>query len=80
MSERRVATPEDYARCFEGSPAGQVVYEDLVRRFAGLPYVRGGLEADRETCYRAGQNRVVNFILARINQANGVSDPNAEED
>jgi uncharacterized protein (DUF1330 family) len=62
---------EVYARIFDGTPEGQQILEELVARFGGNPYVRGGHEADRETAYRAGQNRVVNFILGRVNEANG---------
>lgn len=71
--------PEVYARVFDSLPEGKAVLEELIVRFGGNPYVRGGQEAERETNYRAGGNRVVSFIVARINQASGVTDPNAEE-
>lgn len=72
---------EVYARIFDGTPEGQQILEELVTRFGGNPYVRGGHEADRETCYRAGSNRVVNFILGRINTANGApADPGEDGD
>lgn len=73
MTEPQV-TPEMYARVFDSHHEGRLILEDLVKRFAGNPYVKGGQEADRETCYRAGQARVPNFILLQINVANGVSD------
>ncbi len=69
--------PSVYARVFEASAEGPLILEELVSRFGGNPYVRGGLEGDRETAYRAGRNAVVNFILSRINAANGV--PTTEE-
>ncbi len=69
---------EVYARIFDGTPEGQQILEELVARFGGNPYVRGGHEADRETAYRAGQNRVVNFILGRVNEANGASPTDAD--
>lgn len=72
MSDGKIG-PEVYARVFENHAEGRLILEDLVARFGSNPYVRGGHEADRETCYRAGSNRVVNFILGRINQANGAS-------
>lgn len=65
------ATPQDYQQLFEDMPQGRLILEDLVARFGGNPYVRGGVEASRETDYRAGQLRVVSFILDRINRANG---------
>ena len=70
--------PEVYARVFENHAEGAQVFEELVARFGGNPYVRGGHEADRETAYRAGQNRVVQFILGRINQAHG-AEPESDE-
>lgn len=66
--------PEIYARVFENHAEGAQILVDLVARFGGNPYVRGGQEADRETAYRAGQNRVVQFILGRINTAAGLPD------
>ncbi len=69
---------EVYSRIFDGTPEGQQILEELVARFGGNPYVRGGHEADRETAYRAGQNRVVNFILGRVNEANGASPTDAD--
>lgn len=71
--------PEAYARTFVNHPEGAQILDELVARFGRNPYVPGGLEGDRETCKRAGENRVVHFILARINQAAGVDDANAEE-
>lgn len=77
MSERR-ATPDDYKLVFEDSLAGQVVLDDLVARFGRSPYVPGGHEGDRETCYRAGQLSVLNHILAMNNRSNGVQDAETE--
>lgn len=69
-------TPEMYARVFENHAEGVLILEDLVRRFGRNPYVRGGLDAQRETDYNAGQLSVPTFILNQINRANGV--PNDE--
>jgi hypothetical protein len=78
MSEIK-ATPEMYARVFENMPEAAIILEDLVARFGSNPYTRGGLEGDRETCYKAGRNAVVHFILGKINQASGLDDPAAED-
>lgn len=78
--EARPVEPAAYLRLFEQHAEGARVLEDLVSRFGGNPYVRGGLEGDRETCYRAGQNRVVNFILGRINAAHGVQSTDEGDD
>ncbi|AOA57566.1 Bbp19 family protein [Acinetobacter larvae] len=67
------ATPEHYRLAFDFDANGQKVLEDLVARFCKSTYVRGGQDAERESCYRAGQASVVNLILTKINQAN---DPN----
>lgn len=61
----------DFQRVFEGDPVGARILEDLVVRFGGNPYTRGGLEAQRETDRKAGSLAVVDYILRKINQANG---------
>lgn len=66
--------PTDYARVFEGDPVGARILDDLVSRFGGNPYTKGGLDAQRQTDFKAGQLEVVNFILRKINQANGADD------
>ncbi|EAB3658210.1 hypothetical protein JF078_003715 [Salmonella enterica] len=68
------ATPQDFKRIFEEMPGGQPVLEELTRRFGRASYVPGGTEGDRETCYRAGQRSVLDFILREINRADGVED------
>ena len=55
-------------RLFE-SPDGELVLAELVTRFGGYPYVKGGHEAERETCRRIGRKDVIEFLLHRINQA-----------
>lgn len=77
-NERKVIGAEVYARVFENHAEGKMILEDLVNRFGANPYVKGGLEGDRETCFKAGQNRVLHFILGRINAANGESEKNEE--
>lgn len=67
-------TPKDYQCLFEEMPGGAQVLAALTRRFGRAVYVAGGSEGDRETCYRAGQRSVLDFILMQINQADGVPD------
>jgi hypothetical protein len=55
-----------------------MILDDLASRFAGGIYVKGGLEGDRQTCYNAGRRSVLDFIIGRINQANGVEDGHNE--
>lgn len=66
--------PEAYARVFEGIPEGAQILEELVARFGKNPYVKGGLEAQRQTDFNAGQMSVVTHILSRINSAHGAPD------
>ena len=80
MASENKATPEAYARVFENHAEGRVILEDLTARFGGGIYVKGGLEGDRQTCFNAGRRSVLDFILGRINQANGVeTDEHLEE-
>ncbi|MET5442937.1 hypothetical protein [Klebsiella aerogenes] len=67
-------SPVDYKRIFEEMPGGPQVLDELTRRFGRAAYVPGGTEGDRETCYRAGQRAVLDFILMQINRAYGVND------
>lgn len=71
-------TPQDYADVFEIDRRGVAILDDLTARFARKVYVKGGHEADRETCYRAGMRDVVEFIVSQINRAHGV-DTNQED-
>ncbi|MCL2899776.1 Bbp19 family protein [Brenneria tiliae] len=66
--------PEDYKRLFEETPGGPEVLDELTRRFGGSVFVKGGTEGDRQTCFNAGQRDVLDFILRRLNQADGVND------
>jgi hypothetical protein len=72
MASENKATPEAYARVFENHAEGRVILDDLTARFGGGIYVKGGLEGDRQTCFNAGRRSVLDFILGRINQANGI--------
>lgn len=67
VGERKARpTPTDYMALFEQCPGGPQILEELVAIFGNEPYVKGGHEADRETCYRSGQRAVIDFILDRI--------------
>lgn len=79
MSQRNV-TPEMYVRVFEQHAEGALVLEDLIQRFARNGYVAGGHEADREMVYRAGQRRVVDFVVSMINRVHGVQDDGSDSD
>lgn len=72
MASEPTVPPEAYARVFENHAEGRVILDDLTARFGGGIYVKGGLEGDRQTCFNAGRRSVLDFILGRINQANGI--------
>ena len=70
--------PAAYARVFEGHHEGVLILEDLIARFGGALFVKGGEEGRRETDYRLGRRAVLDFIVGQINQANAVEP--AEDD
>ncbi|OTG80801.1 hypothetical protein B9T31_16000 [Acinetobacter sp. ANC 4558] len=72
------ASPETYRNVFDLDMNGQRVLDHLQLTFANKStYVRGGQDAERESCFRAGQASVVSFIFNQINKAN---DPNYQGD
>lgn len=72
-SKRAALSPRDFKHVFEETAGGPQILEHLILRFGGAAYVKGGHEADRETCYRAGQRAVVDYLIAMINRSNGVT-------
>ena len=69
-------TPEDldalYREIFETDRRGAALFDDLCRHFAKGPARGFDASAVNETFARAHQRAVVDYILARINRANGV--------
>lgn len=68
-----------YARVFEGHHEGALILEDLTRRFGGALWVKGGLEAQRQTDHNLGKRAVLDFIVSMVNQGNGLA-PDDEQD
>ena len=67
----RPASPETYRNVFDLDINGQRVLDHLELVFANKSnYVRGGQDAERESCFRAGQAHVISFIFKQINKAN----------
>ena len=56
------ATPELYQQIFGEDLRGIAIREDLHARFGRNPYVRGGLEAQRETDFNAGAMSVLDYV------------------
>lgn len=73
----RPVTAETYRCLFDLDVNGVRVLEHLTSIFCKSTYVRGGQEAERESCFRAGERSVVEFIIKQINRAN---DPNYKEE
>lgn len=70
-------TAETYRNLFDIDINGMRVLEHLTAKFGNSTYVKGGQEAERESCFRAGQNDVIQFILKQVNRAN---DPDYKEE
>lgn len=68
------AGPDTYKRLFENSADGTAVLEDLVTRFSRAQVSKGGIDAILKTYENGGARKVVDYILAQINTANGVND------
>jgi hypothetical protein len=68
-----------YARIFEGHPDGVAILNDLVSRFGGSLFVKGGEEGRRETDFRLGRRSVLDYVLSKIDQANNVPPPDDDD-
>lgn len=66
--------PSAYVRLFENNADGVAVLEDLVSRFSRPQVSRGGIDAILMTYERGGARKVIDYILAQINNAHGVPD------
>lgn len=73
----RPVTAETYRNLFDIDVNGVRVLEHLTSIFCKSTYVRGGQDAERESCFRAGERNVVEFIIKQVNRAN---DPNYKEE
>lgn len=70
--------PTLYKQIFEDDKRGAAILHELVTMFA-KPHVEvGGIDAVLQTYTRAGNRQVLDFILRRVNAANGAPDPNAD--
>ena len=69
----RRATPETYRNIFDLDINGQRVLENLTIAFCKDAYASQDQGGERETCYRLGQQSVINFIVRNINTANSLN-------
>ena len=63
-----------YRDLFEADRRGQAILADLARRFVRPPPRGFDAAAMNETFARAHQRAVIDYILGRIDRANGVQD------
>lgn len=63
------ATPELYQQIFGEDVRGQAIREELHSVFGRNPYVKGGHEADRQTCFNAGAMAVLDHIERQMLRA-----------
>jgi len=75
---RQPVDPAAYARTFEHGD-GAAILDELITVFTRSAVTEGGIDAVLKTYHRAGASAVLNFILAKINAANGVP-PNEDPD
>lgn len=71
-----------YRDIFETDQRGAAIFEDLYRRFARKAKVHtaGGIDAVLKTYQDAAHREVIEYIVTRVNRANGVNDsPNHQE-
>ena len=69
-------TPSDYALIFESNKIGAAILEDLIARFGRRRNKHSsGIDRILDTERADAQREMLDFIVLRINQANGV-EPN----
>lgn len=69
--QREPVDPHIYARTFEQGD-GALILEELLAIFAKPAVLEGGIDAVLKTYDRNGSRKVLDFIFAKINAANGV--------
>lgn len=64
-----------YRDIFESDRRGAVIFEDMLRRFGNTRvHTDGGIDAVLKTYKSAAHREVMDYIVTRINRANGVND------
>lgn len=78
MSEMKEPTPDMFRRVFEDSHEGAAVLDYLVRRFGRPAVTKGGIDAILQTYHNDGARQVLDHIINKINQSNGVHNESVE--
>lgn len=66
--------PRIYRRIFEQDSDGAAVLDELWRVFSRSAVTKGGIDAILQTYRNEGARTVIEFIVRKINMANGVED------
>lgn len=66
--------PRVYRRLFEEDSDGQAVLAELWRIFAKSAVCEGGIDAILKTYKHDGAREILEFIVTKINRANGVTE------
>ena len=74
MTSQGPIDPRVYRRLFEEDADGAAVLAELWRIFAKGAVTKGGIDAVLATYHNDGARSVLEHIVRRINQANGVND------
>lgn len=65
-------TPDEYALIFEDNKTGAKILDDLVKRFGRIPSRNNGIDRVLDQFEYAGQRKVIEYIVLKINQSHGV--------
>lgn len=79
MTQQKGPDEYTYQRVFEQLPDGAAILEDLIKRFGRAPAKASGIDRILNLTQQEGRREVLDFIVARINQANGVNDYESAE-
>lgn len=79
-TQQPAVTPQMYLELFEQHPTGRLVLEHMIQIFTQSAVTDGGIDAVLKTYQRMGQRRVLDHIINQINRAQGVPEPEGEDD
>jgi hypothetical protein len=72
MAEKNPATAQDYQDIFELHKTGAKIFDDLIFRFGGIPSQSNGIDRVLDQERYMGRREIIEFIVLRLNQANGI--------
>mgnify|MGYP000207977395 CR=1 FL=1 len=69
-----------YRDVFEDDRRGAAILDDLIGRFTKAAITQGGIDAVLQTYRNAGMRAVLDYVIGRINAANGAPPLQQEEE